>query len=235
MASSYKITANGTRMSNTAGLSGNAWTISGWFRRDSSAGSNGWVYGANSAGNTLRAEMQTTANGADIRLKEGSGFDGTDSVFSVANDEWVYVALGSNGTSYFGYCWRDTTSEDRTDLGGATPGGATFTPTTMAAGGDTGTAPYWFPALGEFRYMRYWNDDLTTTELNTERLSATAVKTTSLVGDWLLANSTDTADISGNARTLTSLGSPSSGTTEPASVGAGGSSGNPYYYFAQQG
>ena len=218
--------SSNARAINTTGLSGNVWSIAGWYRRNA-ASATAEIVSAYSGGTNWRAEMQATAAGGDVRRMEGSGFNGTDSVFTVSDGEWVYVAVGSTGTTLWGYAWRDTVSEDRTDLGQSTPGGSTATPSGYFAGGNSSLSPYLSGALGEYVHLRYWNASLNTTELNAERKSATAVRTTGLVGDHPLASKTDTSDASGNGYTLTFAGTVDThydtGASYPTSIGAAAS------------
>lgn len=207
----------------STGLSGNAFTMACWFRRDAAATANGAIIYGGTTANGLYAEMQTTANGGDIRFRNTNGFDGSDSVFTVTDGEWVYVAIISNAGAFSGYGWRDTVSESRTSLG--TNSTSAITPTQYIIGGDSNTAPYWVPARGEYVHARYWNAVLSTTELNLERLSATPVRSTNLVAAHPLASSSDTSDNSGNNRLLTISGTTdlATGSSYPTSIGGTGS------------
>jgi hypothetical protein len=210
---------------NSVGLSGTSNTLAGWFRRDAAgtAGNNCIGYFGTSS-NGLRLQMDTTANGGDVRFMQTNGFNGSDSVFTVSDGEWVYVAVLQSAGSFSGHAWRDTTGESRTSLG--TNSTSSFTPDRYIIGGDSNVAPFWIPARGEYVHWRYWNAVLTTTELNAERLSATPVRTSNLVGSHPLANSTDTSDNSGNGNVLTITGTTdlTTGSGAPTSIGTGGSS-----------
>ena len=207
----------------TVGLSGTAFTIAGWFRRESAATINGSIIMAGTNGNNNRLQMETTANGGDVRFKNTNGFDGTDSVFTVADGEWIYGAISCSGATYNAWGWRDTTAEDRTQL--AAVSYTSITPDKYIIGGDSNVNPYWVPARGEYVHVRYWNAALNETELNAERKSATAVRTANLVGDHPLASSTDNSDASGNGRTLTITGTTdlATGSSYPTSIGSGAS------------
>lgn len=205
----------------STGFSGSTWTAACWFRRESAATSNGAILTAGGASNDNRFEMQTTANGADIRFRNTNGFDGTDNVFTVSDGEWVYVAMVCVGSSYSAYGWRDTTAEDRTTLASVTY--SSITPGYCIIGGDSNTSPYWVPARGEYVHWRFWNAALTTAELNTERKSATAQKAGAIIAAPLASGTDTTQNGSGGAITITGTTDKATGTGYPVSIGAGGS------------
>lgn len=77
------------------------------------------------------------------------------------------------------------------------------------------------PLNGRISYSRAWTAALTSTEILTERLATSAVRTADLWGDWPLQ--TAVTDISGNGRNLTTNGTITWDTsTEPISAGISG-------------
>jgi hypothetical protein len=125
---------------------------------------------------------------------------------SVTAATWYYTAAVYDGTSSLTFY-----------LG--VYGGGSLTPTTAASVDpvNTGATTYigsngfneWFD--GDIGHVRIWSAALSSGELETERLSATAVRTSGLVAAYELLTA-NTTDDSGNGNTLTANGTPTTST-----------------------
>jgi hypothetical protein len=69
--------------------------------------------------------------------------------------------------------------------------------------------------------LRLWTTNLSDAEIAAEKASATLVKTASIYGCWPMATGTDFSDTSGNGRTLTKDGTPTTGSDDPTQGFAG--------------
>jgi len=104
--------------------------------------------------------------------------------------------------------------------------GADVTMSGRTAAGKIGLAT-WFDWAGgspcTLAQVRFWNTNLSDGELATEKQWTTAQKSANLWAEYRLVNSGSmTTDSSGNGRTLTSHGSPSTGADDPTGQSSGG-------------
>ena len=115
---------------------------------------------------------------------------------------WYYVALTYNGTNT-GNTYIATLS------GGslANTSGALVDPPTAGVTTRIGNDGFGERLEGSVAHVRIWAAELTSGELETERLSATAVRTSNLTAAYELETA-NTTDNSGNGNTLTSNGTP---------------------------
>lgn len=103
-----------------------------------------------------------------------------------------FTATGTTGTVYV------ATPDGATEVDSGTVSGAAA-PTSIALGGrSVAEAIEWWN--GRLAYVRVWSAVLSQAEIETEWLSPTPVRTTSLWADWPLETHTDLTDHSGNGR-----------------------------------
>jgi hypothetical protein len=148
----------------------------------------------------------------------GAGSDGTtyipDSTGGVALNTGVSM---TTGTWYYVAVTRSSGGTGHAYI--AALGGGSLADTSgsrAAATGVTnsyiGTDGYGSYLEGEMAYVRIWAAELSSSELESERTSTTAVRTSNLTASYDFATAS-TTDNSGNGNTLTAIATPGSGTS----------------------
>lgn len=166
-------------------------------------------------------------NGTGVLDYETSGGNQTpDTAPTHTLNEWAWYAMTVSATGsmkiYFWDAARTRTDvETGVTMGAAAPSAVRF-----------GDHQWDETAVGEFRYGRFWNSELSAAQLDAEVASATVVSSTDLKGDWPLANSTDSSDGSGNSNTLTLTGTITTSAEEPT-YGGGASAALALPYHAR--
>lgn len=133
---------------------------------------------------------------------------------NASNSAWVMWALtcaGTGATDLKLYTW------DATDADGA------YESATLTGVGAGSLSAWWLGSNGafsEYRNARYcfvkvWDTVLTLSELQAERTQGKPVKTASVNRYHRLETNSDTTDYSGNGRSLSFGGSPTTDGTEP--------------------
>ena len=156
----------------------------------------------------------------------------TDATVDIAVSNTSYGAINSSPTTVSAGVWvflafvRTSVTNADLWIGGTTRN--TFITKDVTGRGtaatlDVGTysthATYtWDGSMTQFRV---WQTALTDGEIVAEMNSATVVKTANLWANWILANSSDNADHSGNSRDLTFAGGITTGADDPSQGGGG--------------
>lgn len=207
--------ASGEYLRRTANLpSATSFTMCGWAKMTKRAGAHQYwgleddtvdaaayhVIGYNPVGNFVIGNVIG-----------GTAFDANPT-----NETWFFWAItcsGTGETDFKGYwAYQDDTSFHTVSMEGTS-----FTPAAMWLGNDS--YDEWMNSA--YAYARVYNHALTSTELLTEKDSATAVKTTGLLIDSPLPSTSDVTDYSGNgyhwtsAGTLSTEDSPDLGPADP--------------------
>jgi hypothetical protein len=155
---------------------------------------------------------------------EGSNFEhfssqGTHVFRTIPTATWTFNAVTINGstrTSY--YANEGGTTLTSTSAGAWSSSSAQFTEFSLGFVNYFGDS-----SRGKLGHFRWWGATLSQSELEAELVSATAVRTSNLAGEYRFANGALTTDSSGNSRTLTVY--PSSSPTfsaDPTFPAAGG-------------
>lgn len=203
---SVRTNASGDYLQRTANLPVvTNYTVCGWAR--AKAINNAWQYLAGMENNTENADRWTsigwraTTQLLHIAADNLGGGLYTNFTRQPTTDEWFFFALTRAGnaadTDCLGYISRATDVDFETIAIGSTM--TSFTTANMQFMNNS--FGEWVD--GNIAHVRVWDAVLNSTELWSERNSATVVRTSNLHLVYRLATATDTNDISGNGKTPT--------------------------------
>jgi hypothetical protein len=207
MTNAAQFNGTGERLTRSTGPSPNAaYTVAFWSRVDSYKSAD---YQTLFTYLMSGSEWETIMLDSSNRLVIEAGVSGSGSRVNAASafgtGTWKYVALvRASTTSLKAYVDGTEVLSLTTNISARSAAVTEF-----AFGSDT----YTEDSNSSVAYARAWSAALNTTELAAEKVSATAVRTTDLWGDWpMQANGNDS---SGNSRTLTAVGTVSYVTDGP--------------------
>jgi hypothetical protein len=187
------------------------YTVSMWVKITSPADASLFSVGpatGTSDGEELDEAVAASTFGSIAKL--GGNYDGAVVGTVSFTSAWIFVA----------YRRISATQMDLYVNNGVDATGATYDISTRPAAGKFGIGT-WFDWLngafaGDISQVRIWTTNLSNAELALEKTHTRAQKTANLWAEYSLESSgTATTDLSGNNRTLTSHGSPTTGSTEP--------------------
>lgn len=200
------------------------YTVSCWVKPTSGEGISLFSVGVSADTNNGEAfDQRDTAPPKffETEVKKGGVYDGADtgSTAWTANT-WIFIAIRRESA---------TALQLYVDTG---PDGSpiSYDVTGRTASNKFGF-PTWFDFLngafaGSMTQVRIWTTNLTNGELATEKQWTVAQKTANLWAEYKLVNAgTATTDNSGNSRTLTTHGSPTTGADDPSGQSSPGSGG----------
>jgi hypothetical protein len=166
---------------------------------------------------THYAQWGVSSGGLNYFLGGNPG--GGSSAFNFTVGTWAFVAATmdrTNAESWLYYANAPVTTLARDFMFGNTAANWLDT-NTFTIGGDGFGDPW----QGSIAAVKVWNAVLTQTELEAEAPLATPVRTANLWGAWSFANGPQTNDESGNGRTLTAVGTPTTDASGPPISGGG--------------
>lgn len=183
--------------STNTGVTASPWTVSLWAKLQVDRDDYTSFFQFRSASN--QTTFQTQANGTSLQIYDGTA-DRNSTLTGLTVGTWYSLAVvrtsATSVTIYRGQTGA-TTSQTLTTS-------TVSTPTAFELGND---------ALNEFlngnlANVQVWSAALTQPEIETEWATWDAVRTSNLVRHHKFKDAAETTDYSGNARTLTSAGTP---------------------------
>jgi hypothetical protein len=149
------------------------------------------------ASDSTRLNVATNSGGTTPSLFTPGNTGGVAGGDALGTAQWGWIGVTQTGTTatiYTSIGLGTVHSNSGTASGGNTASGITF------GGRSPSDNSEWFN--GRIVYARYWGAVLNSTEMQTERASATPVRTSNLWAAWPLTSSSDLTDQSGNGRDL---------------------------------
>lgn len=148
---------------------GDNYTVAVWFKIPTGVQNDG------------QPVVSLAGGGRNVMYGNTAGFNNDSGAGTGAKtaETWWYCAVVKNGVNTYHYIFEDVSAETVTGMAGD-PRYGDPTITTLGVGdfkGAYGTAIN----NAEYVYLRAWNTNLSTAELNTEKNSTTVVKTANLV------------------------------------------------------
>ena len=173
-----------------------AYTVCMWVKPRSGSGQHEFFFESDAAGTTY---CLASNNGVLGILNAGGGF-----VYNVTlgaamtEDVWYFVAMTINGTT--GNLYRGTESSAVTNASGTVAAQASSYRVYIGSDGSSSA----YPCFADIAHVRMWDAILTESELNAERTSATAVRTSNISAEWRMVDAAGKlTDSSGQSRPLT--------------------------------
>jgi hypothetical protein len=174
-----------------------AWTMAAWVYRDSGAGTSQFPLSLSadySGGTDMIAFRHVAANNYTVYK-----FGDADYTLTAAAGSWIYLAFTMSASGFTGTGYHGTTTT-LTSVSGPVATTAALDSITVGCWPSTGD-----PFKGRIAHIRFWEAELSEAELESEMVSATAVRTSNLYAAYEFANDSGTYlnDSSANARHLT--------------------------------
>lgn len=184
-----------------------------WHRRDNSASST-FLDIRLGAASTYIICTYTAGGAIAVYTPSASPLTNTNN-FTHSSGTWIYYCLSIEEAADEFNLYAYDEAGNRTDIIlGAYIGRSTDVDSLDIGRGDDASS-----AVGEYRYLRFWDAELSTTQFNAERTSATAVKTDVTYGSWALPDGSTTTD-AGSIGALTFGANVATDTDEPTLGGA---------------